>query len=603
MRKPCPKTRELRTLGLAACFLAAALAVTLNQARATATTSDRATAPVPAAGPAAPSSSVVINLIRLLVQEGVLTQDKANALIRQAEDEAAAAARGQRGVNQAGVNQAPPATAKGAAGATVAAAPQSVRVPYIPEVVRRQIRDEVKQEVLAEAKAEKWAAPNQIPDWTQRIRMSGDFRLRYEWDLFDKRNSAFFPNFYALNSGAPFDLNNSAGVLPPLLNTTEDRARLRERFRLGIDAAIDDDFSVGVRLATGNTTNPVSTNQTLGNSLANDSFNLDRAYMRYKPAPWLTFWAGRFADPWFSTDLVWDDDVNFDGVAVQAQVPIVDQLSSFLTAGAFPISNTPFNSPDNSSDKSASRDVWMYGAQGGVDWRPEPDYDLKVGLAYYYFNHIQGELSSPCTALSSSAVCDTDFTRPGFIQQGNTLFAIRNLLTTGQTNPPQFQYYGLASNFHELNLTARFDYAGYDPVHIVVDADFVKNLGFNKAAISGRNPVNNQGPSPDGVHAGPWDGGDSAFEARVLVGYPVLRERWNWNIMVGYKYIESDSVVDAYNDSDFHLGGTNAKGYFFGGGISVARDIDLSARWMSAREVTGQPYSADVVQVDLNGRF
>src|SRR6516162_6234228 len=101
MRKPCPKTRELRTLGLAACFLAAALAVTLNQARATATTSDRATAPVPAAGPAAPSSSVVINLIRLLVQEGVLTQDKANALIRQAEDEAAAAARGQRGVNQA----------------------------------------------------------------------------------------------------------------------------------------------------------------------------------------------------------------------------------------------------------------------------------------------------------------------------------------------------------------------------------------------------------------------------------------------------------------------------------------------------------------------
>jgi hypothetical protein len=31
----------------------------------------------------------------LLVQEGVLTQDKANALIRQAEDEAAAAARGQ----------------------------------------------------------------------------------------------------------------------------------------------------------------------------------------------------------------------------------------------------------------------------------------------------------------------------------------------------------------------------------------------------------------------------------------------------------------------------------------------------------------------------
>src|SRR6201987_41170 len=141
MRKPCPKTRELRTQGLAACFLAAALAVTLNQAHATATTTDKGAAS--AARPAAPSSSVVINLIRLLVQEGVLTQDKANTLIRQAEDEAAAAARGQIGVNKQ--------PAAGAAGGTAVAstgAPPSMRVPYIPEIVRKQIRDEVKQEVL-----------------------------------------------------------------------------------------------------------------------------------------------------------------------------------------------------------------------------------------------------------------------------------------------------------------------------------------------------------------------------------------------------------------------------------------------------------------------
>jgi hypothetical protein len=61
--------------------------------------------------------------------------------------------------------------------------------------------------------------------------------------------------------------------------------------------------------------------------------------------------------------------------------------------------------------------------------------------------------------------------------------------------------------------------------------------------------------------------------------------------------------VDAFTYSDFHLGGTNAKGYFFGGGLGIARDIDLSARWYSAREVTGPAYSVDVIQVDLNGRF
>jgi hypothetical protein len=173
------------------------------------------------------------------------------------------------------------------------------------------------------------------------------------------------------------------------------------------------------------------------------------------------------------------------------------------------------------------------------------------------------------------------------------------------TAPDQgnFQYFGLASKFHELNLTTRFDFAAYDPIHIVVSADFVKNLGFNRTAIAARDPVNNQGPSPDGVVSGPWDGGDSAFQARILVGYPILRERWQWNFNVGYKYIESDAVVDAFTDSDFHLGGTNAKGYFFGGGLGIAKDINLSARWFSAREVTGSPYSVDTIQVDLNGRF
>ena len=40
------------------------------------------------AAPVAPSENVTVNLIRLLVQQGVLTQDTANGLIAQAEKEA-----------------------------------------------------------------------------------------------------------------------------------------------------------------------------------------------------------------------------------------------------------------------------------------------------------------------------------------------------------------------------------------------------------------------------------------------------------------------------------------------------------------------------------
>src|SRR5262249_34429154 len=147
-------------------------------------------------------------------------------------------------------------------------------------------------------------------------------RMRYEWDLFDPRNRSAgtaspFPNFNALNAGNPFDINTIAQTNSPLptLNTTTNRERMRIRARLGLTADIIDDLQAGIRMATGNTTNPVSTNQTLGTDLNKENFLLDLAYLQYKPTSWLTMWAGRFANPWFSSDLVWSNELAFDGIA------------------------------------------------------------------------------------------------------------------------------------------------------------------------------------------------------------------------------------------------------------------------------------------------
>src|SRR5208282_4466063 len=109
--------------------------------------------------------------------------------------------------------------------------------------------------------------------------------------------------------------------------------------------------------------------------------------------------------------------------------------------------------------KEPSRDKWLYGAQVGLDWHPLPDYNFKAGMAYYYFSNIQGEASSPCQATAATDPCNTDNSKPGFVQQGNTVFLIRNLLNVP---PPEYQYLGLASAFKELNATFRFDYSKYD---------------------------------------------------------------------------------------------------------------------------------------------
>jgi hypothetical protein len=442
-----------------------------------------------------------------------------------------------------------------------------------------------------------------VPEWTKRFHLNGDFRLRYEWNLFDPRNSNAFPNFAQLNAGPPFDLNNSAGTPPPIQNTTQDRQRMRVRARLGVNVDLGDGLLAGIRLATGNTTNPVTTNQTLGTTLNKQNFLLDRAFLDYHPADWIEVWAGRFANPWMSTELVWDDDINFDGVAARFRANVTDNFSLFTTGGAFPIENTAFNFPDNTVQKGPSHDKWLFAGQVGLGWQPAHDLDFKLAAAYYVFQNLGGMLSSPCVANTSADVCNTDNTRPGFQQFGNTLFAIRNLVSN-VTNPPLFQYYGLASRFRDLDITARLDY-GMGSIHAVLEGDVVKNLMYSRNWILARNPVNNIGPNT-GTTPGVFDGGNLGYQGKLTVGYPEIRERWQWNTSFGYRHLDSDATPDAFNDSDFHgsaFGGTNAKGYVVSGSLGVAHNVDLTAKWLSASEVTSLPYTVDVVQVDLNARF
>ena len=62
-------------------------------------------------------------------------------------------------------------------------------------------------------------------------------------------------------------------------------------------------------------------------------------------------------------------------------------------------------------------------------------------------------------------------------------------------------------------------------------------------------------------------------------------------------------MVDGYTDSDFHLGGTDAKGFIIGGNLGVAKNAWVRARYISANEINGAPYSVDLLQIDLNARF
>ncbi|HXH45182.1 MAG TPA: putative porin [Bradyrhizobium sp.] len=558
---------------------------------------------------AAPSSNATVNLINLLVKQGTLSEEQAAALIKQADDEAYVVRQATRDA----AAKADSAEKKATGAADAVSPPGTKRVTYVPEIVRKQLREEIRAEVMDRAHKEGWASPGLYPEWAQRIKFYGDIRTRYEGDFFPPGNG-ILQNFSATNTGSPFNediLTNP--FYAPTFNTTQDRNRFRFRARLGADVNLFDGFSAGLRIATGENSSPVSTNQTFGANGGNFSkyaLWLDRAFLKYQPTQEFVGSVGRFDNPfWSPTDLVWHRDLGFDGIALQAKQEISEGLTPFFVGGAFPVFNTDLNAGLNTATiegpvKLASRDKWLFGAQGGFAARIEPETNLTIAFAYFDFTNVKGRLSSECFVITASDVCDTDLLRPSFAQKGNTYMRLRNvpLITTPFTTTP-FQYYGLASDFRPVVASAQLDLAHFNPINIVLDAEYVWNTAFDRNAVAAVAVwPNNFASTPDGS-PGPYNGGNQGWLARMTVGNKQIRHLWDWNAHVGYKYLESDAMVDAFVDSDFGLGGTNLKGYFIGGNVGLGENIWASVRWMSANNIAGLPYAVDIVQLDLNARF
>ena len=514
-----------------------------------------------------------ISLVNALVEQGVLTREKADAIIAQARQAGAKAAAAPPAAPAApAIANSPPVVAP-----APPLAPGTVRVPYVPETVKQEITAQVKQDVLAQAKTERWGEPGAFPDWLSRFNWSGDLRIREEADTFPAGN-------------APVPVLQAFGV--NIANSTDADDRLRIRARFGFVATVSDSVAVGLRLATGGVglgSNIGTENQTLGTYESRASVGLDRAYLAYHPLTWLEMSAGLVGNPYFRpTTLIWADDVTLGGVVIQFHPQITQGLKFFTTAGAYPILQvdpTPLNSASSK---------WLYAYQSGFNVNFNDAAALTLAAALYDYRHIEG---IPNPTIFSTAY---DNTAAPFRQTGNTVFDINGLLNT--QNGTQNFLYGLASKFHELNVSAQLDVGFIGPVHFIFDGDWVKNLGFNENEI-----IERTGFQVDRQIRG--------WQTRFTVGYPTMQQKYAWQGYVGYRWVQRDATVDAFTDQDFHLGGTDAQGYFLGARYSFAKNTFVNLRWFSARQIdgvqlagadsflSGLPININVAQLDIMSSF
>jgi hypothetical protein len=249
----------------------------------------------------------------------------------------------------------------------------------------------------------------------------------------------------------------------------------------------------------------------------------------------------------------------------------------------------------------------MYGGQIGTDAKIGKDFHAKVAAAYYYFVNIEGKLSSPFTPLTTSDAGNTDDTRPSFAQNGNTYMALRDIVPTadnGFGTTDQFQYFGLATPFHELAINGKLDYNRFEPIQVSLYGEYEINLALDRNNLNSM-AVNNRGTDTTSGSVGPWAGGNVAWIVGLQIGHAALEKRGDWNVNIDYRHLESDSVVDGFNDADFGapLYGTNLKGFTFGGRLALSHNVWLGLTWMSADSIVGPQFKSDVLQVDVNGKF
>lgn len=538
-----------------------------------------------------------LNLIDALVESGVLTRDKADALVRSAREKAATqvAAQQAQGGNAA-LAERPAVTADGK---------PLLRIPYVPQSVRDQIRDELKDQVVAQARSERWGIPD-APSWMSRIKIDGDIRLRYQQDSPSSSNTgaaayvlADVTNANGISRAPDFAAYsvNDAGDLMPTANTTESINRERLRLRLGVSAQVTDEVAVGIRLATGNLTDRVSTNQTLGQNFNKYQFFVDRAFVRLDPASWVTIQGGRIPNPWFSSEMTWNENLNFEGLAATFRRPAGKHaIAPFLTVGYFPMREE--------AAQRGSRSLW--GAQLGAAFEFNDNARLKLGLAYYNYNNLAGRSDSDYTVLTNGISVGPRYGRHeypvGLRQRGNTVFETNPLLSF--SNDVIRPTWGLAYDFKPVVLTAEAVFTHFRPFNLVLSAEYANNTAFSESDFHKR--------ADSTFYAGVNPGGRrDGYNLKLAVGALEVREAGEWQAQFVYRRVGSDAVLDAFTDSDLGLGGTNLRGFIAGFQYGLYRNTTIGIRYLTAQNIDSTlngnyptaSYKVNSLQVDANVRF
>ncbi len=352
-------------------------------------------------------------------------------------------------------------------------------------------------------------------------------------------------------------------------NESQDRNRERFRLRFNVEAKLNDDFSGGFSLASGDVNDPTTTNQTVTGFYARKPIAIDKAFIDYTPHQFkaLTLIGGKFGYPWYNTELTWDKDLNPEGLA---QTLVFNLRTPVLKKIAFVGFELPFAEVAGVSlnNQSIVQSV-TYGGQIQTTWQLAPW--LKFGAFSGFYNFHNADPIALALAKANSKNPQTPFTGLLPLGTGNTVqnsiytTTATSFITSGTTNVPTgvttITNAQFASKFGLLDSLARFDITTPSakwPIALI--GDYVQNTEACANLPNIALPPANTAPSSKGPGIEYSQSVNFACNSHQRRGYWAeaqvgrAQKRGDWQFDYARMFIEREAVLSNFDYSDIRQG-------------------------------------------------
>ncbi|MDQ3118413.1 MAG: putative porin [Verrucomicrobiota bacterium] len=410
------------------------------------------------------------------------------------------------------------------------------------------------------------------------LELYGDARVRYEI-----RNG---------NSGAPSTL-----VTNP--NDAQQRNRARYRLRLGIRGTLVDDWFFGLRLET--SASPRSTNVTFGDDAGpfgktSDGAFIGQAYVGYKGIRDVTLTAGRMPNPFVTSAMVWDGDINPEGLAQQYK-----HTFNLSFGGGAAAASTESYDKDGKSVAAAGVTSEPY--------RMSIDFFANFGQFVYDDNNPENPLGPPVTSGGRRVPEDDaylfgyqvgakfNFTKDIYLRLAPTIYHYSgngNDFNTFFSGDPSFRntatppaivarnQVGINSLFI-FNMPSEFGFKiGELPARVF--GDFAVNLDAEDRAEAAGHP----------------DQDEERYAYQIGIGLGQLKVKRDWQIQAFWQHVEQYSLDPNLVDSDFSDSRVNFEGVGVSAGYALSDAVTFNLTYVYGEQIDNDLGTGGIGDIGVN---